>query len=277
MSFFVGGAWIDAPKGSLVIAPGGTAHDFENRTAERAGALNLSVPGDFEPQMGGIAEWFRARSAAASRTANAPRSQRSSSPSRGKHGDEERFRLGSRTCGWAAAARSDACAARALRPGSHRASANEMVLWSTRRSACRRSSGLLGCAERTRSSGRCCATPCQHRFPPVRKGVARARANLSGPPLDGEKGNEFARPHAGKEIAVSDEGGAPRADVRSSAPVGDGSSQAGQGVPRGVPRARTRELRGRVAEVRRARAPRLSGMRRLLEGLPTRALHLLRP
>jgi mannose-6-phosphate isomerase-like protein (cupin superfamily) len=48
MSFFVGGAWIDAPKGSLVIALGGTAHDFENRTAERAGALNLSVPGDFE-------------------------------------------------------------------------------------------------------------------------------------------------------------------------------------------------------------------------------------
>ena len=37
MSFFVGGAWIDAPKGSLVVAPGGTAHDFENRTAsERA-------------------------------------------------------------------------------------------------------------------------------------------------------------------------------------------------------------------------------------------------
>ncbi|HMJ53056.1 MAG TPA: cupin domain-containing protein [Polyangiaceae bacterium] len=73
MSLLVGGAWIDAPKGSLVIAPGGTAHDFENRTAERVGALNLSVPGDFEPHMGGIAEWFRARSAAASRTANAPR------------------------------------------------------------------------------------------------------------------------------------------------------------------------------------------------------------
>jgi mannose-6-phosphate isomerase-like protein (cupin superfamily) len=82
MSFFVGGAWIDAPKGSLVIAPGGTAHDFENRTAERAGALNLSVPGDFEPHMEGIAEWFRARSAAASRTANAPRSQSVSPGSR---------------------------------------------------------------------------------------------------------------------------------------------------------------------------------------------------
>ncbi|HEX8796106.1 MAG TPA: cupin domain-containing protein [Polyangiaceae bacterium] len=76
MSFFVGGKWIDAPKGSLVIAPGGTPHDFENRTAKRAGALNFSVPGPFEPYMqgrDGIAAWFRARSAADSRTANAPR------------------------------------------------------------------------------------------------------------------------------------------------------------------------------------------------------------
>jgi len=73
MSFFVGGEWIDAPKGSLVIAPGGSAHDFENRTAKRAGALNVSVPGDFEPHMEGIAEWFRARAAAAARTENAPR------------------------------------------------------------------------------------------------------------------------------------------------------------------------------------------------------------
>lgn len=50
-------------------------HDFENRTAKRAGALNLSVPGDFEEQMAGIAEWFRERPAAASRTASAPRSK----------------------------------------------------------------------------------------------------------------------------------------------------------------------------------------------------------
>jgi mannose-6-phosphate isomerase-like protein (cupin superfamily) len=84
MSFFVGGAWIDAPEGSLVIAPGGTPHDFENRTAERAGALNVSVPGDFEPAMKGkrgIAAWFRARTAEASRTANAPRGE-SVSPGR---------------------------------------------------------------------------------------------------------------------------------------------------------------------------------------------------
>lgn len=72
MSFFVGGKWIDAPKGSLVIAPGGAPHDFENRTAKRAGALNISVPGDFEPQMEGIAAWFRARSAEDARTENAP-------------------------------------------------------------------------------------------------------------------------------------------------------------------------------------------------------------
>ena len=72
LSFFVGGAWMDAPKGSLVIAPAGTPHDFENRTAKRAGMLNVSVPGDFEPEMDGIAAWFRARSATASRTDNAP-------------------------------------------------------------------------------------------------------------------------------------------------------------------------------------------------------------
>jgi mannose-6-phosphate isomerase-like protein (cupin superfamily) len=72
MTFLIGDEWIDAPAGSLVIAPGGTPHDFENRTSKRAGALNVSVPGDFEPHMQGIAAWFRARSTAASRTENAP-------------------------------------------------------------------------------------------------------------------------------------------------------------------------------------------------------------
>jgi mannose-6-phosphate isomerase-like protein (cupin superfamily) len=63
MSFLVGGRWVDAPKGSFVLAPGGTPHDFENRTGERAGALNFSAPGGFEPHMPGIAEWFRDRDA----------------------------------------------------------------------------------------------------------------------------------------------------------------------------------------------------------------------
>ena len=35
-------------------------HDFENRGDRRAGVLNLSVPGAFEPAMPGIVEWFRA-------------------------------------------------------------------------------------------------------------------------------------------------------------------------------------------------------------------------
>ena len=66
------GSWRDAPKGSFVVAPAGTPHDFENRTGERAGALNISVPGDFVPAMEGIVTWFRERSAADARTANAP-------------------------------------------------------------------------------------------------------------------------------------------------------------------------------------------------------------
>jgi mannose-6-phosphate isomerase-like protein (cupin superfamily) len=63
MSFLLGDRWVDAPKGSFVLAPGGTVHDFENRTGERAGALNVSAPGGFEPHMPGIAEWFRGRDA----------------------------------------------------------------------------------------------------------------------------------------------------------------------------------------------------------------------
>ena len=58
MSFFVDGRWIDAPSGSFVLAPGGMTHDFENRTDVRAGLLNVSVPGDFEEHVPGIAEWF---------------------------------------------------------------------------------------------------------------------------------------------------------------------------------------------------------------------------
>ena len=73
LTFWIGDRWIDAKKGSFVLAPGGMKHDFENRTAKRAGMLNISVPGEFEPAMKGIAAWFRARSAEDSRTENAPR------------------------------------------------------------------------------------------------------------------------------------------------------------------------------------------------------------
>ena len=58
MSVLVGDQWIDAPKGSLVLAPGGVTHDFENRSSSRAGVLNFSIPGGFEENMPAIAEWF---------------------------------------------------------------------------------------------------------------------------------------------------------------------------------------------------------------------------
>ncbi len=58
MSVLVGTEWIDASAGSFVLIPGGTTHDFENRSSERAGMLDFSTPGDFEEHMPGIAEWF---------------------------------------------------------------------------------------------------------------------------------------------------------------------------------------------------------------------------
>jgi mannose-6-phosphate isomerase-like protein (cupin superfamily) len=58
MSILLGDRWVDAPQGSFVLAPAGLTHDFENRGAVRAGVLNFSVPGNFEPQMPGIVKWF---------------------------------------------------------------------------------------------------------------------------------------------------------------------------------------------------------------------------
>jgi mannose-6-phosphate isomerase-like protein (cupin superfamily) len=58
MSIFVQDEWIDAPAGSFVLVPGGVTHTFENRGHARAGALNVSAPGDFEERMPAIAKWF---------------------------------------------------------------------------------------------------------------------------------------------------------------------------------------------------------------------------
>jgi mannose-6-phosphate isomerase-like protein (cupin superfamily) len=58
MSFLLDGRWIDAPRGSFVLVPGGMTHDFENRSSNRAGVLNFSIPGDFEESMPAIAKWF---------------------------------------------------------------------------------------------------------------------------------------------------------------------------------------------------------------------------
>ena len=58
MSVLIGERWIDAPKGAFVVVPGGTTHDFENRSAARAGVLNFGYPGDFERHMPDIVGWF---------------------------------------------------------------------------------------------------------------------------------------------------------------------------------------------------------------------------
>ncbi|MCI0547324.1 MAG: cupin domain-containing protein [Candidatus Rokubacteria bacterium] len=64
MTILVGERWIDAVKGSFVLAPAGVTHDFENRGDTRAGVLNFSYPGNFEQHMPGIVEWFAAHPAA---------------------------------------------------------------------------------------------------------------------------------------------------------------------------------------------------------------------
>jgi mannose-6-phosphate isomerase-like protein (cupin superfamily) len=61
MSILVDDEWVDAPKGSFVLIPGGMPHDFENRSRKRAGMLNISAPGGFEGHMPAIAQWFRDR------------------------------------------------------------------------------------------------------------------------------------------------------------------------------------------------------------------------
>ena len=58
MSVLVGEKWVEAPRGSFVLVPGGVVHDFENKGGVRAGLLNFSVPGPFEPDMPAIARWF---------------------------------------------------------------------------------------------------------------------------------------------------------------------------------------------------------------------------
>ena len=58
MSFRIGDRWVDASRGSLVLVPGGTPHDFQNRSADRAGMLNISCPGGFERNMPSIVDWF---------------------------------------------------------------------------------------------------------------------------------------------------------------------------------------------------------------------------
>jgi uncharacterized glyoxalase superfamily protein PhnB/quercetin dioxygenase-like cupin family protein len=59
MSFLIEDRWMDAVRGSFLVLPGGMKHDFQNRSAARAGVLNFSIPGGFERDMPANAEWFK--------------------------------------------------------------------------------------------------------------------------------------------------------------------------------------------------------------------------
>ncbi len=72
MSFLVDGERRDAPTGTFVLVPGGATHDFENCSDAAATVFNVSVPGEFEPAMAGIVDWFRAPSAVANLLVDAP-------------------------------------------------------------------------------------------------------------------------------------------------------------------------------------------------------------
>jgi mannose-6-phosphate isomerase-like protein (cupin superfamily) len=58
MSFLAGEKWLDAPRGSFLRIPAGVKHDFENRSGERAGVLNVFIPGGFEVMMPAIVNYF---------------------------------------------------------------------------------------------------------------------------------------------------------------------------------------------------------------------------
>jgi mannose-6-phosphate isomerase-like protein (cupin superfamily) len=61
MTFLIGDQHVDAAAGTFLRIPAGVTHDFENRTARRAGALNVFIPGGFESNMPAIVEWYRAQ------------------------------------------------------------------------------------------------------------------------------------------------------------------------------------------------------------------------
>jgi mannose-6-phosphate isomerase-like protein (cupin superfamily) len=63
MSFLAGETWLDAPAGSFLRIPAGVTHDFENRTGEPAGALNVFLPDGFEVMMPAIIDYFADRDA----------------------------------------------------------------------------------------------------------------------------------------------------------------------------------------------------------------------
>jgi mannose-6-phosphate isomerase-like protein (cupin superfamily) len=59
-AMLVGDIWHDAPRGSFILVPAGTRHDFANRTDAPMCLLNVFVPGGFEAMMPQILAWYEA-------------------------------------------------------------------------------------------------------------------------------------------------------------------------------------------------------------------------
>ena len=58
MTFLVEDDWMDAPRGSFVLVPGGMTHDFKNTADVKATILNIGVPGGFEKVMPQVVQRF---------------------------------------------------------------------------------------------------------------------------------------------------------------------------------------------------------------------------
>lgn len=58
ISFLIGDKWTSVKAGGFVRAARGVTHDFRNDTGQRAGMLNLYIPGGFERDMPAIVDWF---------------------------------------------------------------------------------------------------------------------------------------------------------------------------------------------------------------------------
>jgi mannose-6-phosphate isomerase-like protein (cupin superfamily) len=55
LNLLIDGTASEAEAGAYVVIPGGTPHDFENRSLVRCGFISLNVPGGFERMMPRIA------------------------------------------------------------------------------------------------------------------------------------------------------------------------------------------------------------------------------
>lgn len=55
LSVLVNDDWSHVTKGSYVVIPGGTIHNFENRGSDPSGFISFNAPGGFETRMPGIA------------------------------------------------------------------------------------------------------------------------------------------------------------------------------------------------------------------------------